>query len=176
MRAVIAVLRAAGNLKRKHPNECEFVLTLRAIIDVNLCKFLAHDVPLFYGIVGDLFPGVVLPKTDYENLHAAVIDQCTARNLQPTEYFLTKITQLYEMIVVRHGLMLVGETMSGKSSALAVLAGALTDLHEKGLNDEKKVIATYLNPKAVTMGQLYGETDSVTQEWREGYWVYTSVN
>ena len=168
MRAVIAVLRAAGNLKRKHPNECEFVLTLRAIIDVNLCKFLAHDVPLFYGIVGDLFPGVVLPKTDYENLHAAVIDQCTARNLQPTEYFLTKITQLYEMIVVRHGLMLVGETMSGKSSALAVLAGALTDLHEKGLNDEKKVIATYLNPKAVTMGQLYGETDSVTQEWREG--------
>ena len=168
MRAVIAVLRAAGNLKRKHPEECEFVLTLRAIIDVNLCKFLAHDVPLFYGIVGDLFPGVVLPKTDYENLHAAVIDQCTARNLQPTEYFLTKITQLYEMIVVRHGLMLVGETMSGKSSALAVLAGALTDLHEKGLNDEKEVIATYLNPKAVTMGQLYGETDNVTQEWREG--------
>jgi dynein heavy chain len=148
MRAVIAVLRAAGNLKRKHPEECERVLTLRAIIDVNLCKFLAHDVPLFYGIVGDLFPGVVLPKTDYENLHAAVIDQCTARNLQPTEYFLTKITQLYEMIVVRHGLMLVGETMRGKSSALAVLAGALTDLHEKGLNDEKEVIATYLNPKA----------------------------
>ena len=168
MRAVIAVLRAAGNLKRKHPDECEFVLTLRAIIDVNLCKFLAHDVPLFYGIVGDLFPGVVLPKTDYENLHAAVINQCTAKNLQPTEYFLTKITQLYEMIVVRHGLMLVGETMSGKSSALAVLAGALTDLHEKGLNDEKEVIATYLNPKAVTMGQLYGETDTVTQEWREG--------
>ena len=168
MRAVIAVLRAAGNLKRKHPDECEFVLTLRAIIDVNLCKFLAHDVPLFYGIVGDLFPGVILPKTDYENLHASVIEQCTLRNLQPTEYFLTKITQLYEMIVVRHGLMLVGETMSGKTSALAVLAGALTDLHSKGLNNEKEVIATYLNPKAVTMGQLYGETDSVTQEWREG--------
>lgn len=43
-------------------------------------------------------------------------------------------TQLYEMIIVRHGLMAVGQPFSGKSSSLAVLAGALTDLAGQGVH------------------------------------------
>eukprot|EP00803_Ostreobium_quekettii_P008972 evm.model.scf_437EXC.9 EVM.evm.TU.scf_437EXC.9 scf_437EXC:49472-57192(-) len=146
----------------------EDVLMLRAIDDVNLPKFLDQDVPLFNGILSDLFPGVTLPPTDYDSLRNAVNENCEKCNLQPLDSFFIKISQLYEMIVVRHGLMLVGQSFGMKTSAHKILAAALSDLNAKGLMGEQKTKVYVLNPKSVTMGQLYGQEDPVSKEWADG--------
>ena len=168
MRAVIAVLRAAANLKRAFPDEDEFVLILRSIIDVNLCKFLSHDLPLFKGITNDLFPGVVLPKPDYDQLEEHMRKACTKFNLEETPYFFRKTIELYEMIQVRHGLMLVGLPIGGKSGIYKVLAESLTTIRESGDESQEKVNYHCINPKSITIGQLYGQFDPITHEWTDG--------
>jgi len=76
---------------------------LRSIVDVNLPKFLAHDVPLFHGIINDLFPGVSLPRVEHTEFVNAAGKACQQNNLQLVPFFSEKLIQMYEMMLVRHG-------------------------------------------------------------------------
>lgn len=171
MRAVKTVISAAGNLKRENPEMSEELIVLRAIRDVNVPKFLQDDLKLFRGIVSDLFPHVKEQPIDYGELEESIRKTCLKLGLEDVNGFVTKCIQLYETTVVRHGLMLVGPTGSGKTRCYEVLKKALTSLKGKDSpsgSPYEEVHTFVLNPKSITMGQLYGEFDLLTHEWTDG--------
>lgn len=70
--------------------------------------------------MGDLFPGVELPVPDYGLFQATIIECMVEANLQPEFCMINKVIQLYETMIVRWGVMLVGPTGGGKSVILSV--------------------------------------------------------
>ncbi|KAM5227834.1 dynein axonemal heavy chain 6 [Ctenodactylus gundi] len=170
MRAVKSVLVMAGSLKRENPDLSEDVVLIRALRDSNLPKFLTEDAILFSGIISDLFPGVQIPEHDYGILQSTIVDVMNAKNLQPEICMVKKVIQFYETMLVRHGVMLVGPTGGGKTTVYQILAETLGNLQKLNLgNPFYQAVKTYvLNPKSITMGELYGEVNNVTLEWKDG--------
>jgi dynein heavy chain len=168
MRGLNALLVAGGNGKRKYGDSYpEDVVALRSFMDVNMPKFTSPDVPLFKGIIGDLFPGVELLKSDYGSLMQEMEKKIDLFGLIKAEGFKGKVIQLWETVMVRHGLMTVGIPPCGKSMVKDVLAATLAAVADGG--DVYMPVTQYvMNPKSITQGQLYGEADLNTQEWTDG--------
>ena len=171
MRAVKSLLVMAGGLKRANPEDPEDAVLIRAMKDANLPKFLKDDLPLFNAIVQDLFPTVQIKEANYEYFLKNIKARLAEKTLQPHVPFMNKVIQLFETFNVRFGVMLVGFTGSGKTTCYETLAEVMT--HEKRTNPKcgreyEEVKMEVLNPKAISMGELYGMVDLNTQEWTDG--------
>lgn len=72
LRALKSVLVMAGGLKRQYSEMPEDLVLMRALRDSNMPKFVFEDVPLFKGLINDLFPNMDCPRVGYEDLKVEV--------------------------------------------------------------------------------------------------------
>ena len=72
MRAVKSVLVMAGSLRQRHPDFDEETLLINAMRDANVPKFLFQDLPLFMGIIQDLYPTADIKENVYPDLERAI--------------------------------------------------------------------------------------------------------
>ena len=167
LRALKSVLVMAGGLKRQYADMSEDIVLMRCLRDSNIPKFVFEDVPLFVGLINDLFPGLSAPRVGYEDLTQAARDDLEARGFRTTQETVfqdqaNKIIQMYETQLVRHTTMIVGPTGGGKTLVLDTLKNAR-------LAAENVVVKiSVLNPKAQPLDELYGSMDPVTRDWTDG--------
>lgn len=152
----------AGALKRENSTMDEELALIQALWASNAPKFLPEDLPLFNSILTDLFPGTEMTRDFNAPLQKAIASALSDMKLEKVPYQIEKIVQLHDTILVRHGVMLVGPTGGGKSTCYTVLASALAKLH--GLPVDQHV----LNPKALSINELYGVFEELSREWTEG--------
>jgi dynein heavy chain len=167
LRALKSVLVMAGGLKRQYQDMPEDLVLMRCLRDSNMPKFVFEDVPLFAGLINDLFPGMDCPRVGYEDLKVSIISDLETKgfrcsNDQVFNDQVDKVIQMYETQLVRHTTMIVGPTCGGKSLVLDTLKNSR-------LTSENIVVKMFvLNPKAQPLNELYGEMDPVTRDWTDG--------
>ncbi|KAM6051570.1 dynein axonemal heavy chain 10-like [Theristicus caerulescens] len=161
LRALKSVLVMAGELKRGSADLSEEVVLMRALRDMNLPKFVFEDVPLFLGLISDLFPGLDCPRVRYPNFNDAVEQVLEEGGYVVLPVQVDKVVQMYETMLTRHTTMVVGPTGGGKSVVINALCQAQNKL---GLLTKLYT----LNPKAMSVNELYGILDPTTRDWTDG--------
>uniref|UniRef100_A0A803WBL3 Dynein axonemal heavy chain 17 n=1 Tax=Ficedula albicollis TaxID=59894 RepID=A0A803WBL3_FICAL len=155
LRAIKSVLVVAGSLKRGDPGSAEDQVLMRALRDFNIPKIVTDDLPVFMGLIGDLFPALDVPRKRDLNFEKVQL------KLQAEENFVLKVVQLEELLQVRHSVFVVGNAGCGKSQVLKSLNKTYQRL-------KRRPVTVDLDPKAVTCDELFGIIHPATREWKDG--------
>ncbi|KAJ3439563.1 dynein heavy chain [Anaeramoeba flamelloides] len=172
LRALKSVLVSAGNIKReviqKNSGEetlddSELKILLKSICETVIPKLIAQDIPLFHSLLKDVFPKLKPQDIEMAELREKIKIICKKRNYLPSERWISKILQFYQLQNIHHGVMLVGPSGSGKTAAWRVLHEALQDPINKKFGEFH-----IIDPKAISKEELYGVLDPTTRDWTDG--------
>lgn len=180
LRALKSVLVTSGNLKRlryqhgyveKNAGDAEAdleaKLILQAVHETVAPKLVGEDVQQLTRIEERTFPNVAYEAAQLVDLVEKIKAVAEAQHLVISDLWMTKILQLYQIQSIHHGVMMVGSSGSGKSTAWRILLEALGKL------DGVEGVSYVIDPKVMSKDALYGTLDSTTREWTDG--LFTQV-
>ncbi|WEW60954.1 dynein heavy chain [Emydomyces testavorans] len=172
LRALKSVLVSSGGLKRLRlansngdlgPDEIiEPQIIVQSIRETIAPKLIRQDVETMSEIQAEDFPGVEYVPANFEKLTQAIRDIAVEKHFVATDTWISKTLQLYQIQVIHHGVMMVGRSGSGKSSAWKVLLQALQKV------EGTEGVCHVIDSKVMSKEVLYGNLDSTTREWTDG--------
>lgn len=177
LRALKSVLISSGGLKRTRltttkenaetEEDLEPQIIVQSIRETIAPKLIRSDVDTLKRIEQEAFPGVHYVSANLEMLENAIRTEAAEKHLVINDTWMTKIVQLYQIQGIHHGVMMVGDSGSGKSAIWKVLLRAL---HRA---EGTEGVCHVIDSKVMSKEALYGNLDSTTREWTDG--LFTSI-
>ncbi|KAL9029741.1 MAG: hypothetical protein Q9196_002047 [Gyalolechia fulgens] len=177
LRALKSVLISSGGLKRSRltlSSQAEQVepalepqILVQSICETIAPKLISGDIATMGHVQKECFPGIEYVPSNLGKLRDAINAEAAAKHFVLTEAWTTKMIQLYQIQAIHHGVMLVGQSGSGKSAIWRILLQAMQRL--EGIEGVYHLI----DPKVMSKEALYGSLDSTTREWTDG--LFTSI-
>ncbi|OAA61317.1 dynein heavy chain, cytosolic (DYHC) [Cordyceps fumosorosea ARSEF 2679] len=175
LRALKSVLVSSGGLKRARITDSQLgteevvepEIIVQSVRETIAPKLIKSDVDIMTKIEGECFPGVEYVPANLHALEEAIRAIAAERHLVVTDIWMTKVLQLYQIQNIHHGVMMVGNSGSGKSAAWRLLLDALQRV------ECIEGVSHVIDSKVMSKEALYGNLDSTTREWTDG--LFTSI-
>ena len=172
LRALKSILVSSGGLKRTRlakqegnvddEEVLEPQIVVQSIRETIAPKLIRDDVEILLKIQEDDFPAVEYVPADMGPLVEAMKRIARERHLVPTDLWISKAIQLFQIQQIHHGVMMVGGSGTGKSDIWHVLLQAMQAV------DNVEGVCHVIDPKVMSKEDLYGQLDSTTREWTDG--------
>lgn len=182
LRNILSVLRTAGSVlrsnkvrgeMREREMEREMELFMRTLRDMNLSKLVFDDISLFNSLLKDMFPSQADPTSQEHAELAKTLDQVIkGKGLFIWPDWRLKIVQLFETKLVRHGIMVVGPALCGKTQCFDCITENLSLIIAPRASAPVLHQQLRMNPKALTAPQMFGRKD-LSGDWYDG--VFSSL-
>jgi dynein heavy chain 1, cytosolic len=177
LRALKSVLVSSGGLKRARLTTPEGTISTQDFVESEIIvqsiretiapKLIKSDVEIMTGIERVCFPGVQYVPANLQALEDAIRRLAAERQMVVNETWMTKVLQLYQIQKIHHGVMMVGNSGSGKSGSWRLLLDALQQV------ENVEGVSHVIDSKVMSKEALYGNLDSTTREWTDG--LFTSI-
>ncbi|KAL7675819.1 hypothetical protein ACOME3_002083 [Neoechinorhynchus agilis] len=163
LRSMTSLLRYAG-MKRSQMEllDDEKILEM-AMTDVNVPKLTKEDLTLFNAICADIFPSIEKSDTLGAKMVSVLEKAATSTRVVATESLIKKAIQLFNTKMTRHSIMLVGSSMTGKTTCWRLLQTALNDT-----NVSSQIEVFKINTKAINESEMFGKLNLSSGEWNDG--------
>lgn len=172
LRAIKTTLGLCGKLKYKDNTEGdkikskEYEIVKQSIHETVLPKLTSSDVETFMLLQEHCFPNVKI-SLGTTDLCLELEKICNEMGYHINLGIVQKALQLASIQRSSHGIMLSGESGSGKSTVLKMTMKALMAL--EGVEHTSVIIS----PKVFSKDHLYGKFDALTKQWTDG--LFTNV-
>lgn len=183
LRELKTILVACGQellrrTKENHPIQLnvEMDAVVHCLRSNTMSKLSLPDIARF-----DMLLERVFPETEIKTMHSCPLQQSllasfSTLGLCPNDMQIEKALQLYEQLIKRMGVILIGPPGSGKTTVISLLRQALLLRSNEGSANIKNIKMHTLSPKSMNRIQLLGKLDPDTRQWTDGVLTATAVS
>lgn len=170
---------------------------MRALRDFNIPKIVTDDIPVFMGLIGDLFPLIDVPRKRSTEFEKVIKASAGELHLQAENTFVLKVKpQIFSVLLEKLRFSVLFNfplnrrfvDLIKKNEQVVQLEELLDVRHSVFIvgdagtgksqiwntlrmayeRQRRKPIVNDLNPKSLTNNELFGFINATTREWKDG--------